>query len=396
MPAPAALRGMQSRANARPTTLAQKQQQLRAPRLIRSRPCIVRASQQTEPAVEQEVTPFRRALLGLTAGLAAGALLLSPGAHAEPFLASTGGKGFLAAEEQKLYNLRVELEGEARQEIERERQLLESEAEKSQVGKLCATPFGIDIVGITEFVALVGALVGGITARQRKAELERLNEQLRKINMSLRQQARAGTVYAPGLSYAPPTAPSNGSSNGNGMPPATVTLPAVKATVTVPANLPTASTSSSRDVATAAAAAAAAPVAARTLLSMEEEEMTSDQIQCRDALRAGKRFLKEANGSAAMVRFEKALMLSKAISDKVQERRATRGLAAAARLQGQFRPAIKYLERVLEISRDMGEYTGDADAYGTIADCYTDLDMFEQAAEYYDKYIQAMNRDGPV
>lgn len=67
-----------------------------------------------------------------------------------------------------------------------------------QAGKLCATPYGIDIVGITEFVALVGALVGGITARQRKAELERLNEQLRKINMSLRQQARAGTVYAPG------------------------------------------------------------------------------------------------------------------------------------------------------------------------------------------------------
>lgn len=49
-----------------------------------------------------------------------------------------------------------------------------------------------------QFIALVGALVGGITARQRKAELERLNEQLRKINMSLRQQARAGTVYAPG------------------------------------------------------------------------------------------------------------------------------------------------------------------------------------------------------
>ncbi len=53
-------------------------------------------------------------------------------------------------------------------------------------------------MGITEFIALVGALVGGISARQRKAELERLNEQLRKINVGLRQQARAGTVYAPG------------------------------------------------------------------------------------------------------------------------------------------------------------------------------------------------------
>jgi type II secretory pathway pseudopilin PulG len=47
-------------------------------------------------------------------------------------------------------------------------------------------------VGLTVFVALVGAAVGGYTARQRKAEAEKLNEQLRKINASLRQQTRAG------------------------------------------------------------------------------------------------------------------------------------------------------------------------------------------------------------
>ena len=68
-----------------------------------------------------------------------------------------------------------------------------------QEGKFCATPFGIDVVGITEAILLVGALVGGIAARQRKEELERLNEQLRKINLQLRQQARAGTIYAPGV-----------------------------------------------------------------------------------------------------------------------------------------------------------------------------------------------------
>jgi hypothetical protein len=33
-------------------------------------------------------------------------------------------------------------------------------------------------------------------------------------------------------------------------------------------------------------------------------------------------------------------------------------------------------------------FAGDADAYGTIADCYTDLDEFEKAAAFYDKYIQ--------
>lgn len=47
--------------------------------------------------------------------------------------------------------------------------------------------------------------MAGLSARRRKEELERLNEQLRTINTQLRQQARAGTLYAPGLTYAPPT-----------------------------------------------------------------------------------------------------------------------------------------------------------------------------------------------
>ncbi|KAG4133439.1 hypothetical protein ERO13_D08G096333v2 [Gossypium hirsutum] len=42
------------------------------------------------------------------------------------------------------------------------------------------------------FVALIGATVGGLLARQRKGELQRVNEQLRQINVALRS-----------LSYAP-------------------------------------------------------------------------------------------------------------------------------------------------------------------------------------------------
>jgi hypothetical protein len=53
---------------------------------------------------------------------------------------------------------------------------------------------------------------------------------------------------------------------------------------------------------------------------------------------------------------------------QVQERRATRGLAAAARLQGQYRNAIKHLERVLEISQQMREYTGVHACIGSL-DC---------------------------
>jgi len=369
--------GLGSRSLAQPV----QQQQRPAARIACSSRKLVVSRAQAE-AGSSSAGQHRRAFLGsLAAGVVAASLLATtPPAHAGPFLSGTGGKGVLAEKEQELYRLRQELESEARNQIEAERAVLEEEGRQSAVGKLCATPFGIDIVGITEFVALVGALVGGITARQRKAELERLNEQLRKINMSLRQQARAGTVYAPGLTYVPPI---GGSSNGNGVSP----------------DSPAAAPEVAKPVAATATITLPKPVLSpseRTLLSMEEEEMSVDQIQCRDALRAGKRFLKEANGAAAMVRFEKALMLSKALGDKVQERRAIRGLAASSRLQGQYRTAIGHLERVLEISKEMKEYTGDADAYGTIADCYTDLDMFEQAADYYDKYIQCMNKDGPV
>ncbi|GKF84720.1 hypothetical protein Tco_0249618, partial [Tanacetum coccineum] len=37
-------------------------------------------------------------------------------------------------------------------------------------------------------VALIGATVGGLLARQRKGELQRLNEQLRQINTALKRQ----------------------------------------------------------------------------------------------------------------------------------------------------------------------------------------------------------------
>lgn len=97
-----------------------------------------------------------------------------------------------------------------------------------------------------------------------------------------------------------------------------------------------------------------------------------------------------------MVRFEKAHMLARYTGEQVQQRRAVRGLAAAARLQGQYKAAVHHLKEVLKLSRKMNDHVGDADAYGTIADIYTDMGEFEQAAKYYDKYISQMDSDGPV
>lgn len=72
---------------------------------------------------------------------------------------------------------------------------------------------------------------------------------------------------------------------------------------------------------------------ASVMPSMDEDDLSADEQQCLIALREGKRLLKQQHGASAMVRFEKALMLAKSLGEKIYERRATRGLAAAARLQ---------------------------------------------------------------
>lgn len=132
----------------------------------------------------------------------------------------------------------------------------------------CATPFGIDVVGITELIAISGALVGGLVARQRKQETERLNEQLRRINMQLRQQARAGTLYAPGLSYAP-----------------------------VPRSSVAPSAVGSPEVATAEAGASTATLSPPAGLDSTDEVTSPEQEACRDVLREGKRLLRSQQGT---------------------------------------------------------------------------------------------------
>ena len=128
-----------------------------------------------------------------------------------------------------------------------------------------------------------------------------------------------------------------------------------------------------------------------SLASIDEEDMRPEVKQCQAALKEGKRLLREQEAGPAMVRFEKALMLARTLGDKVRERRAVRGLAAANRLLGRYEHAIDYLMEVLALSKVMNDHVGDVDAYGSIADIYTELGNFDKAVEYYDLYIAGMN-----
>ncbi|PKA62894.1 Protein fluorescent in blue light, chloroplastic [Apostasia shenzhenica] len=182
-------------------------------------------------------------------------------------------------------------------------------------------------------IALIGATVGGLLARQRRGELKRLNDQLRQINAALRRQAKIES-YAPNLSYAPV----------GRMPDAEV------------------------------------------IVDPKKEELITK-------LRMGKNHLRNQELEKAFLEFKAALQLAKALGDHVEEKKAARGLGASLQRQGKYKEAIKFHSKVLEIANGAGEDSGITEAYGAIADCYTELGDLEKAGKFYDKYIARLEKD---
>ncbi|KAL8171621.1 hypothetical protein V2J09_023425 [Rumex salicifolius] len=186
------------------------------------------------------------------------------------------------------------------------------------------------------FVALVGATVGGLLARQRKEELQKVNEQLRQINAALRRQAKIES-YAPSLSYAPV--------GGSGR--------------------------------------------------IAESEVVVDprREKLMSHLKTGKNYLRNQDPEKAYVEFKAGLELAQQLNDPIEEKKAARGLGASLQRQGKYRDAVTYHSLVLEISKRQGEDSGNTEAYGAIADCYTELGDLERAGKYYDEYIARLETD---
>ncbi|XP_047330141.1 protein FLUORESCENT IN BLUE LIGHT, chloroplastic isoform X2 [Impatiens glandulifera] len=202
------------------------------------------------------------------------------------------------------------------------------------LAETCDTDKSVFTMPVLLLVALVGATVGGLLARQRKGELKRLNEQLRQINAALRRQAKIES-YAPNLSYA--------------------------------------------------------PVGSRIL----DNEVIVDprKAELMSHLKAGKNFLRNQDPEQAFVEFKAGLELAQDLKDSTEEKKAARGLGASLQRQSKYREAIKYHKLVLSISEREGENSGNTEAYGAIADCYTELGDIEEAAKFYDKYIAHLESD---
>ncbi|XP_041001528.1 protein FLUORESCENT IN BLUE LIGHT, chloroplastic-like [Juglans microcarpa x Juglans regia] len=183
------------------------------------------------------------------------------------------------------------------------------------------------------FVALIGATVGGKVPLALWPSLQ-LNEQLRQINAALRRQAKIES-YAPSLSYA--------------------------------------------------------PVGGR--ISENEVIVDPKKRELISKLKTGKNFLRNQELEKALMEFKTALELAHNSNDPTEEKKAARGLGASLQRQGKYEEAIKYHSTVLAISEREGEDSGNTEAYGAIADCYTELGDLERAAKFYDKYIARLETD---
>jgi tetratricopeptide (TPR) repeat protein len=290
----------------------------------------------------------------------------------------------LKEEEAKLKALRFEREAERVREINEIRQLEEQKA-RAQVANgntLCVTPFGVDVVGITQTVALVGAIGAGLTSNARKAEIAELNEKLRAVNSTLRAQIRqpAPAANASGVYQDGGVAVNRATIADDGLP-------------SVTSGGPMDSMDLEEEAAKDARAAAEASGAATD--QRDPAEAATD-AELKRALRDGRALLKEETEPAfkrSLELFEKALTLARMVGDTTQTRRATRGLAASKRGLGDRKGAIKNLKEVLEMRQLVGDAAGDTDALGAIADIYTELGDLENAGKYYDLYLDALNNE---
>eukprot|EP00475_Leptophrys_vorax_P003801 TRINITY_DN12219_c0_g1_i1.p1 TRINITY_DN12219_c0_g1~~TRINITY_DN12219_c0_g1_i1.p1 ORF type:complete len:174 (+),score=8.79 TRINITY_DN12219_c0_g1_i1:36-524(+) len=122
----------------------------------------------------------------------------------------------------------------------------------------------------------------------------------------------------------------------------------------------------------------------------DAERVRSDLIRI---LKEGKKHLRDGHPGAAFVEFHLALSTARQLGDSVEEKKATRGLGASCQRQRKFREAINYHQMVLDKSMETGEHSGDTEAYGAIADCYTELGDMEKAAFFYDRYISRLEQD---
>ena len=82
------------------------------------------------------------------------------------------------------------------------------------------------------------------------------------------------------------------------------------------------------------------------------------------------------------------------MEDKAGEGRAYGSLGNAYRNFGNFKKAIQYHERYLQIAREVGDKTGEGRAYGGLRNAYHNLGDFHKAFKYHERNLQIAKEVG--
>lgn len=124
------------------------------------------------------------------------------------------------------------------------------------------------------------------------------------------------------------------------------------------------------------------------LWQQKSEEKTKKQIEGRAT--KGKQYASLGNACLSLGEFKKALEfyekyldIVKEIGDRIGEGRVYGGIACAYLSLGDFQEAIKFYQQRLSIGKEVGDRRGEVIAWENIAKAYFSLGDFRKAAEYH-------------
>ncbi|XP_066024894.1 tetratricopeptide repeat protein 28-like [Pocillopora verrucosa] len=91
---------------------------------------------------------------------------------------------------------------------------------------------------------------------------------------------------------------------------------------------------------------------------------------------------------------QRDLEIAKEVGDKAGEGRSYSGLGNAYQGLGQFKTAIQYHQRHLEIAKEVGDKAGEGISYGNLGNAYRGLGQFKTAIQYHQRHLEIAKEVG--
>ena len=91
---------------------------------------------------------------------------------------------------------------------------------------------------------------------------------------------------------------------------------------------------------------------------------------------------------------QRSLEIAKEVGDNAGEGESYCSLGCAYQGLGQFKAAIEYHQRHLEISKEVGDKAGEGRSYGNLGNAYQGLGQFKTAIEYHQRHLEIAKEVG--